>query len=296
MDLGVLMALTFGAMLLPIVRWWWLLRVQGLHEPMWRVLVLSWVSSFFGLLLPGGASSDMAKTYLIVRRCPRARARAFSTVLADRFLGLYSILFLACLAVAWLLFFRGETARGIQVMATGILAIFLGMTGMAGCLVFVPTRRVFLRVVPRKWRAAWKESFELYCHGRQHLAGCFLISTASSAMTFMSFTVAGRMMGEFVSWSASFIAGPLVILANCLPITPGGIGTAEAFSSELFTEFGSSHGAEIMILVRIANALLILPGVVGLCGHLSRREDDAFARTATPPAKSEPTVSCESAP
>jgi uncharacterized membrane protein YbhN (UPF0104 family) len=77
----------------------------------------------------------------------------------------------------------------------------------------------------------------------------------------VSFAVAASMLGERVLWSAAFVAGPLVVLGNCLPITPGGVGTAEAVSSELFACFGSAQGAEMMILVRISSAILTLPGV-----------------------------------
>jgi uncharacterized membrane protein YbhN (UPF0104 family) len=71
-------------------------------------------------------------------------------------------------------------------------------------------------------------------------------------------------LGENVPWHTSFLAGPIVTLANCLPITPGGVGLAEAASSESFGGLGSSSGAEMMVLLRICGMLISLPGIFGL--------------------------------
>jgi uncharacterized membrane protein YbhN (UPF0104 family) len=92
--------------------------------------------------------------------------------------------------------------------------------------------------------------------------GCFGLSLLSSLMTIASFAVAGGLLGQTVTWDAAFLAGPLVIVANCLPFTPGGIGLAETVSSELFAHLGSAYGAEIMVLTRICGALLSLPGIL----------------------------------
>jgi putative exporter of polyketide antibiotics len=99
-------------------------------------------------------------------------------------------------------------------------------------------------------------------------------------MAIASFAVAGRMLGEIVTWDATFLAGPLVFLVNSLPITPGGIGLAEATSSELFSRLGSAGGAEIMILFRICSALLSLPGILPVLGLLGSR-NQAFAESSS---------------
>lgn len=91
-------------------------------------------------------------------------------------------------------------------------------------------------------------------------------------MTIGALAVAGRVLGERVPWDAAFLAGPLIVVANCLPITPGGIGLAEAVSSELFASLGSADGAEMMILTRICIALVALPGVLPLLRSADFRE------------------------
>jgi uncharacterized membrane protein YbhN (UPF0104 family) len=97
-----LLGLVGGSMIVPAFRWWWLLRIQGLQEPLRKVLRLTWAGYLAGLVLPGAASGDLAKAYLILRRRSQTRARAFSTVLADRFLGLHSLLCLGAIAASWI--------------------------------------------------------------------------------------------------------------------------------------------------------------------------------------------------
>src|SRR5205823_2082577 len=66
-DLAILAALTITALALPACRWWWLLRLQGLPVPLGRVAAMTWVGYVTQLLLPGAASGDVARSYLILQ-------------------------------------------------------------------------------------------------------------------------------------------------------------------------------------------------------------------------------------
>jgi uncharacterized membrane protein YbhN (UPF0104 family) len=119
---------------------------------------------------------------------------------------------------------------------------------------------------------AWDQSFLLYRNSIPALWGCFGISIVSSAMTVIAFTVAGRLLGDAAPWTDSFLAGPLVVVANCLPLTPGGIGLAETVSNQLFSGLGSSGGAELMIMIRACFFATALPGIIPIVAlfHSSR--------------------------
>jgi glycosyltransferase 2 family protein len=262
-DLALLVGLLFGSLALPACRWWWLLRIQGLREPFGRVLLLTWAGYFTALVLPGAAGGDLAKGYLILRRRAQGRARALSTVLMDRLLGVYSLLFLGSLAIAWACG-RGIASPLILAMAGGTLSLLLGLTAGAALLAYRPTRALLLRILPRAWCTAWDDSLDLYVRNKPGLAGCFLLSIAGNAMVVASFAVAGSVLGRAVPLGGAFLAGPLVILANCLPLSPGGIGVAEAAADGLFAGLAVQGGAELMILVRVCLAGLALPGVFGL--------------------------------
>jgi uncharacterized protein (TIRG00374 family) len=262
-DLVVLLGLVLASMVLPVWRWWWLLRIQQFQVPFRRVLALSWVSSFSANILPGVASGDMVKGYLILRGRTQGRARAFSTVLADRALGVYSQVLMGSVASLWFIFSAAASVP-VWAMAATSIVLLLGMT-VAGCLLlFRRSRALLLRVFRPSWGQALDRSFESYRQNTQGILGCFALSLLSSGVTFITFGIAAGLLGQPVSWEACFLAGPLVVLANCLPLTPGGIGVGETVSYSLYRMFGMTAGGEMAALVRVCGVLYSLPGAFGL--------------------------------
>lgn len=262
-KLLMLFALLAGAMAIPALRWWWLLRIQDIHEPLWKIVGITWSGYLAALILPGAATGDLAKTYLILRQRDQGRARAFSTILADRFLGLHSLFCLGAFSVLWIAA-EGQEVEASRSIAAAILIplaiMSIGLATLLGCR----TRNVLFIILPAAWRAAWDESFTLYYAKLTQLLGCFGLSLFSSFMTVASLAVAGQLLGENIPLNAALLAVPLIVVANCLPITPGGIGLAEAVSSGVLAQLGASGGAEMMMLMRLCGALLSLLGVLPL--------------------------------
>ncbi len=267
------MALVAGSMIIPAFRWWWLLRIQDLREPVWKIVTLTWAGYLTALILPGAAGGDLARSYLILRRHSRMRARAFSTVLADRFLGIHSLFCLGAISAIWMLA-HDTTEPAVRMMAALTIVPLLAMSAGLIALLCAPSRSLLFRILPMSWRLAWDQSILLYRNAVPELLGCFGLSLASNTLTIMTFAVAGRMLGGDTAWADSFLAGPLIVVANCLPITPGGIGLAEAVSNQLFSNLGSSGGAEIMVLLRACGIVLSLPGIaaVGTLLHSARTQ------------------------
>ena len=266
-QLAALFATIACSMAVPALRWWWLLRIQRLPESLATVVKLTWVGYLTALVLPGAASGDLSKSYLIMQHNQHARARAVSTVLADRFLGLYSLLIQGAISAVWMIHRHGSDSvlRGL-IIAT-LIPLVTSTAGIAA-LLYPATRAILLRVLPANWRDSWQKSFAFYVNGWPQLAGCFALSIANAALTSAVFVVAARSLGQSIAWDSAFLVGPLVVIANCLPIAPGGIGVAESVSSELFGRIGTLYGAEVMALGRICTGVLSLAGLVGVLGRI----------------------------
>jgi uncharacterized membrane protein YbhN (UPF0104 family) len=266
-PLGGVLALLFGllavSLVLPVFRWWWLLRIQGLHESLGKLFALTWFGYFASLFLPGAAGADLTRGYLICRRHRGLRTRAVSTVLADRVIGLCGLLFLGLVAVGCMLVQAGPS-EAIVAVGAALLLFFGGMTLGSALFLFVPTRALLLRFLPARWRLAFTDSFEYYRLGKRGLAGCFCLSVVSNLFTLLAFATAASLLGLAVPLGVSFATGPIVALTNSLPVSPGGIGLGEAVLDVLMSGLGAAGGAEIMLLIRVSLAVLSLPGVLVL--------------------------------
>jgi glycosyltransferase 2 family protein len=262
-HLVTLVLLVFASLLVPVLRWWILLRVQKIHVSLWRATTLTWLGYLTGLVLPGAVGGDLAKSYLITRDQPGAAARALSTVLVDRLLGFYSLIILGALSAAWLVPGQGAD-RAFGMMIASLVVVTLGSVLGMIALTLRPAQQLLARFAPAAWIEAWNDSCRLYAQGKLAVAGGLALSLGSSALTALSLAAADRALGGSVAWMASLALGPLVVLANAIPLTPGGIGFAEAASSQLFGTVGNANGAEMMLAIRVVMVLLSLPAVLVL--------------------------------
>jgi uncharacterized membrane protein YbhN (UPF0104 family) len=261
-ELAIFVGVILLSLVVPAIRWWWLLAIQEIHVPLGRVLSLTWVGYFTTLLLPGATSGDLAKGYLILRGRKDGRTRALSTVLADRAFGLYTLLFLGSLSGLWLAA-QGELSGAGLVMAEVGGVVLAAVTAVVLALWYAPTRGLLFWFFPRTLRYTIEQSIDFYVQKKAALAGCFILSLFNSSLTLIALAMAASLLEPTASsWSAAFLVGPMVILANCIPLTPGGLGVGEAVSNSLFTPFGIATGAEIMVMYRVAIAVLSLPGLV----------------------------------
>jgi len=260
--------LLFVNLLVQIVRWWWLLRIQRLHFTFWEATKLSWVGHFFSLALPGSAGGELARAYYVSRGAPKAKLAGFSTVLLDRFLGLNAILWLGSLSILFFTFYNELNSTIIQI---GGLVILLAISSSALFLFlwFRYTRYLVLIFVPERFQEPLAVVLDSYLSHGKDLLACFALSILAGLLLMGAFLMAVQITGVSISLLSLLLIGPLVIVANSLPITPGGIGVAETTASLLFAQFGVEKGAIIMLIVRLGLLLLRLPG--GLIYMLSTK-------------------------
>jgi len=258
-ETAVLLGLVLIALLLPCVRWQWLLRYQGVEIRFLSAVQMTWVGYFFGLFLPGAASGDIVRGYYVAQGAPQARFQSVSTIIADRGLGLVSLFFLG-LAPACLLFLRGEASPAVTAMGYTSALLAVGSVAAVALLACAPTRGLVLRLAPPRVRAVLDDCLARYRARPWGLAACFALSLLSNACNALAFAPAAQALGVPLPPSVSLLAGPLVILANSLPLSPGGIGVAESAASSLFGSLGVAHGATSMLLLRLVIMLCALPG------------------------------------
>lgn len=270
--LALALAASLANIPLEALRWHILLRAQGIELRLWRTIRVLTMSVFFANFLPGAVGGDLIRGVYVYKAAPGRRAAAMLSIMIDRLIGLvafvllglaamltrpigrgpleFSVLGLSALFIALLvlLFFYGHVmAQGLQRLLHGRsarLARIVDDTGAA------------LRQYARDWRRT----------GLAMLLSIVIVACAVGPIVLigeaMPFAVP-----DFIGPSAADygIAGLYALIANSLPVTPGGLGIGEgAFASAcIMLAPQATHAAygTIFLAFRCVFILSTLPGL-----------------------------------
>ena len=253
LALAALMMLV--ALLLTIVRWRTLLAVQGIRPDPWDVLRLGFIGFFFSNVIPGSVGGDAVKSYYVGREHGKM-VEAITSVLVDRFVGLYTFLLTASVA-AGACWWSGGYAKvfadaRIVTLCWAVVGLVAGMTLFSAAVLSRTARNsramncLLERLPLKKHIRRLYDAIHLYRDKKRALAFILAVSvTAQVPMALGIFTL-GRCVGDGdPGLAAYFFLAPVGLVVNTVPISPGGLGTGEAAWEVLFGAFGSGAGAEV---------------------------------------------------
>jgi uncharacterized membrane protein YbhN (UPF0104 family) len=281
LDLSALLSLSSGwyyavglvlvaaCLLVQIFRWWMLLKVQGVALSFRRALWLSWVSFFISLAIPGMAGGVLSRAYLVSRDVAADRLEAVSTVIMDRFMGLTALLVMGITSLFAALIRNGWDSGLAPIWVATAAAC--GALGAAVAMAWAGLKRQRLfRLLPAVLREPLVRMAAAYRGRGKVLLKGFLLSFLAALITMGAFMVAGRALGDSLSWGQACQVVPLVFVAGTLPLAPDGIGVSETASALLFSRHGIASGASIMLVYRFWLLLLRLPGGILFLFHKAK--------------------------
>ncbi len=257
-----------------------LLRPRALRLTLRDSMELSLVTNLFTLVLPGGGG-DIVRLFYTTRHAPGRRTEIATILILDRLTGLLALtLFPIVAAPLCLPLIRGSPVlQTLLVLAAGIsamivIAVALAMSRRARAISVV---QWFLRTVPlRGYLALMLNTL----HGfRTHLRTLGLAVAVSFGAHMVGILVLVIFVGVIHPAGSQlpipFLAA-LGMMANNLPLTPGGLGVGEAVFEALFRLAGLEGGAEALLGWRI---LLLMLAPVGLWLFLRGRAAARIAPT-----------------
>jgi uncharacterized protein (TIRG00374 family) len=264
------------AIVTPIFRWWVLARIQKLPLGAFDALRLTMIGYFFNIFVPGGAGGDVVRAAYAIRDCPGRRAQALTIAFVDRGLGLHALLLLGVfiLFIQPMLFNNHPALKPWLLLIVGMLII-----GTIAPLLLVcrRTNGLLMRLCGRVIGGAdaWHEAVKLYREQPGMLCIAYLFSIGSAVFNVLAIHFMMLAVGSIPTILESMTIAPLVILANTLPFTPGGVGVAESASAAFYALVGVPAGANGMLLTRffiVMFALLGLPLFLLNKRHLASEE------------------------
>jgi uncharacterized protein (TIRG00374 family) len=252
--------LYLGGVLVRAYRWGSLVWALGIEVPWWRLVGLYFVGSFYSLVLPTGVGGDVVRMFELSQDSHKT-ASAISSVLVDRFLGLFVLFAMALLALA---------VGGYELVPSEVRIAIAVI--VIGCVVGVTL------VLQRTWLEGWGRRLgvgqllgrikilqQLYESLHLYGSAAMLRATAASVifnlMLIMTNYLLGLAVGIYLPIWYYFLFVPVISASLMIP-SIGGLGVREAAYVVLFGQVGVDPDQALALALAYL-ATLILAGLIG---------------------------------
>lgn len=244
-----------------------LFRSQNLHLSFYNGYRVVSIGALFSFVIPGGTGGDVAKLYYLASENRGHTPEIATILLVDRVVALFALLVLIVVLavssypVVWQL-------QPVQVMvAASVFAGVLILLFMV--LAFSPALRkwsIYSTIIDRMPGGQFIDRIFLALHAfkdhRKSLLQAAGISMIGHMALMAMFAVLSQILMPGIAVSTAILLSLLGMLANALPITPGGIGVGEAAFDWLFALLGYKGGAQLILAWRISILPICILGAV----------------------------------
>jgi uncharacterized membrane protein YbhN (UPF0104 family) len=215
------------------VRWWILLRAQGIRITVARGLELTLMGEIFNLVTVGGVGGDAAKVYLLNRQHPERKLAVTMSLMVDHLVGLVAMAALFFAVTAG----RFEELESQSAMGRG--AIHFGWVFFGGglamiALMFVMAspwvhQRIHKPGKEMKWDILRRvpEIYDVYRRKWGHALLALLVSAVMLPVEYAIFWCGFHAIGHGESLMTVIGATPVVEALSALPLSVSGVGVRE---------------------------------------------------------------------
>jgi glycosyltransferase 2 family protein len=271
LPLTFALLLIFLSILVGASRWWLLLQSQGAKIPYLKILRINWIGAFANNFLPTGIGGDAFRLFYVCREAPSKKAIAVTTVIVDRFIGLLAltILVLVSIVVTVGVMSDNEILMSLASQVGLALVFFLILTAIAIYFVMKTTgKKIIFRLIPWEKLQSLVLSFFAAIRAYHSKLGVIAISIFLSLLihllTILAIVLVGQMLfPNVIPVCGYFFATPLSMIANQLPLTPGGIGIAELSFDQICRVISPQSGVGFATIFLTFRVLFILSSLVG---------------------------------
>lgn len=227
-----------------------LIQAQELNVSFPEAAGLTFIGYFFNNFLPTSIGGDVVKAYYVGKKTG-ARSASYAAIFMDRFLGLFTMVLMAALALFFAKGFMNDKA--VFWMVYGVIAL------SAVFLVFVfnknfASRFSFLLKLARPIEDKLRKLYDTIHSYRRHrflLAQSIVISFFSQVAYFYSIALLVLSVGSKIPMKELFLRMPLVSALSMLP-SINGLGVREGSIVALFSPLIGSQSAFAVSILMLA--------------------------------------------
>ena len=264
---------------LGIIRWQWVLHVQGLEVKFSRLFSISFIAMFFNAFMLGSTGGDVIKAWYVAHETHHKKAEAVATVVVDRLIGLLALFVIALIMMAIFykrvfhdpkLFWFSMATLGVILFT--VVGTLVGLwQGFADKL---PGLRAWLRRIP-KYDTLHRmvNAYRTYASHPVILAKTFGISFFVHFFSILSIVFIGYGLGiTSAKFTDYFLYLPIINSVTAVPITISGFGLREGMYIKMFNEVGVASSAALVMSLLGYLAQLIW-SIVGGFFFLTHRKE-----------------------
>jgi glycosyltransferase 2 family protein len=293
--------LTFVALALGFVRWYFLVRGLGLPFRLADAFRLGFLGYLLTFVSGGSVGGDLFKAVFVAHEHPGRRAEAVATVAIDRVVGMVALLLMTSTAI--LLAAPLHAPPVVKAICdVTLLVTSIGLLLLTLLLVPPHTGKWLVAVFKRvpklgELLAQLAGAVLVYRRMPRMLALVLAISVTSHVLlVFSLYLIAISVLNHAPSLGEHFIIVPLSMVAGALPLTPGGLGTFELAMDQLYRtvpEVLTDKGVLVALGYRLMTILIAVIG--GVYYMASRRQVDQLLDEAEH-QHSDPSPAAEDSP
>jgi glycosyltransferase 2 family protein len=273
---------TFVAAMLSFVRWHLLIRAVGIDARIIDSVKLGALGLALNFVSPGAIGGDFFKAVFLAHGQPGRRTEAVATVVADRVLGLLTMLLWASVGILATKLVMANDVPVRVLCRTILITTAVCWTG-AGLLLFVPalsgpTVSRWIESIPLVGRVAARllGAVQTYRGQKLTLLAAFGISAVMALFYVTSYyTVARALPVHEPTWTEPLVMVPPAGLLGALPITFSGVGTTELAVEELYQHMpggDSTHKGDGTLVALTRRVTEIAVALIGLIFYFTHRK------------------------
>ena len=262
-----------------IVRWQWILQVQGLELPFWRACSITLIGSFFNSFMLGATGGDVMKAWYVARETHHKKAEAVATVIVDRIIGLLGV-FVVALVMMGMFYHRvfdDVRLRTFAIITLGVVFATVAITiaGLwKGAADRFPGVRSWLQKIPKyDTLRRMVDAYRVYASHPAVLLKTFLVTIGVHVFSMLSIVCVGKGLGITEAGLVDyFLYLPIINSVAAIPITISGFGLREGMYVAMFSRVGVP-GAAALAMSLLGYLATLFWSVVGAGFYLTHRKE-----------------------
>lgn len=221
-----------GAMVSSGLKWYVLMRAQGIQVPFIYVLQYTFVGFFFSNFLPANVGGDLMRGYGLARYTKQIEEAAVS-VIVDRIVGLTGFMLSAVLAAGLSVFMiRDANLHGIELAAAaGLVVVGSGFAVILSRRARQLVGRLFELTLLAPFSGIYEKlsrALDAYRHSYGSLLLALCISFLTLTLANLSDFFISEALGGGIRLIYIFLFNPIISFVLMVPISIGGLGMIQA--------------------------------------------------------------------